>query len=254
MEKMDLLSPGDAERVVRRAAPDAIIHAAALIDVDLCEREPALAERINAEGARLIASLASERGARLVYCSTDMVFDGSKGMYREEDAAEPINHYGRTKLAGEGHSLLLCPGAVVARLSLLHGWGNEEHQSFFEVMLQRVGRDEPVRLFTAQFRTPTCVGDVCRAVERILEKPECEGIYHIAGPERVNRYEFGLRAAEIFGFPRELLIPVRMSDLREFIPRPADTSLDSRKAERELGLRFRGVAESLRASAEERGG
>jgi dTDP-4-dehydrorhamnose reductase len=254
MEAMDLLSPGDVARLVKKSVPAVIIHAAAFVDVDLCERDRGLARRINEEGTRIVAELAAETGARLIYCSTDMVFDGTKGMYTEQDSPRPVNYYGATKLAAERWVRSLCPGGMVARLALMYGLGNSAHGSFLSWMIQRLERGEPVNLFTDQFRTPTFVEDVCRAVERILERPDAAGVYHLAGPERMNRYEFGTRAADIFGFPRELLRAVRMSDVRELIPRPADNSLDNRKAEGELGIRFRSVTEGLRAIAEERRG
>lgn len=252
-ESLDLRREGSASALVRRLRPAAVIHAAALVDIDLCESEPALAMRINAGGTREIAEAAAETGARLIYFSTDMVFDGERGMYAEEDEPNPINHYGRTKLAGERHVMERCPGGVVARLALVYGTGNKAHGSFLSWTLDRLEKGRPVNLFTDQYRTPTYVGDICRAVEIILERNDIAGLYHFAGPERLNRHEFGLRLAELFGFDRALLVPSRMSDLKELMPRPKDNSMLNRKAEKALGIRFMGVTDGLRAVAAERG-
>ena len=251
MERLDLGSKDDAASLIRALRPDLVLNAAAIIDVDFCERERGKAELINAEGARIVAELAAEIGARMIYFSTDMVFDGRKGMYNEEDIPHPSNWYGETKFAGERWTRDRCPGAVIARLALMYGVGSQAHGSFLQWMLRRLGEGECVDLFTDQFRTPTFVGDVCRAVAGMIERPEVAGIYHVAGPERMNRYEFGERVAEVFHFPVGLLRPVRMEDLKDLMPRPEDSSLANHKAERDLGIRFRGVTEGLRVVAEE---
>jgi|LAHU01.1.fsa_nt_gb dTDP-4-dehydrorhamnose reductase len=251
MEHLDLEGGGDPEGLVRRVEPDAVLHAAALIDVDLCEREPARVRRVNAEATGLLAAAAAETGARLVYFSSDMVFDGTKGMYAEEDEPSPISVYGKTKLEGERLALRAAPSNIVARLSLMYGTGPAAHGSFLGWMRGRLEKGEAVNLFTDQYRTPLYVRDVCRAVERILARPEVCGVYHLAGPERMNRYEFGRRAAGAFGFPERLLNPVRMDEMRGFMPRPKDNSMDNRKAARELGVRFTEAANGLAAVARE---
>lgn len=251
MEMLDLASKDGAASLMRGLSPDAVLNAAAVIDVDFCERERERAAAVNADGARTVAGLAAELGARMIYFSTDMVFDGREGMYGEEDPPHPVNWYGETKLAGERWTNDRCPGAVIARLALMYGGGGPAHGSFLQWMLRRLGGGEGVDLFTDQFRTPTFVGDVCLAVSRMIERPGIAGLYHLAGPERMNRYALGERVAEAFHFPARLLRPVRMEDLKDLMPRPADNSLDNRKAERGLGMRFTGVREGLRIVAEE---
>jgi dTDP-4-dehydrorhamnose reductase len=253
MRRVDMASADDLGSVVREASPTVILHAAAMIDVDLCERDKEAAERINGDGTRRVATLAAETGARLVYFSTDMVFDGRKGMYKETDAPVPINHYGVTKLLGEELALAHCPGAVVMRLALTYGRGNEAHGSFLDWMIAGLKRRETLRLFIDQFRTPVFAGDVCVAAKVILNSGAPAGTYHIAGTERVNRYEFGERVAELFGFSTRLLQPVRMRDVKTVLPRPADNSLDNSKAERMLKITFRSIRDGLREVATQSG-
>lgn len=253
MERLDLASARGTVALVRRVTPDVIIHAAAMIDIDRCEREREQASRVNEEATRVVAELAAELGARLIYFSTDMVFDGRKGMYTEEDEAGPINYYGETKLAGERWAIEKCPGALVLRLALMYGRGNEAHGSFIGWMLKSLERGEPLGLFTDQYRTPLFVGDVCSAVKRILYRTELSGLYHLAGPERVNRYEFGERLAEEFSFQEHLFRPVRMEDVKSLLPRPKDLSMNNGKAERDLGVKFMRVREGLRAVRRGRG-
>ncbi len=253
MERLDFTSGSSGlSALIERFRPDVVIHAAALIDIDLCEREPVAARRINEDAVRQVASAAAAARARLVYFSTDMVFDGRKGMYAEDDEPSPLTVYGRTKLAGERLALGLCPGSVVARLSLMYGTGSAEHGSFLGWMRARLEKGEALSLFTDQYRTPLYVRDVCRAVERILRAPGIRGLYHLAGPDRMNRFDFGRKTAEVFGFPERLLRPVLMEEMPGLIPRPKDNSMDNRKAVRDLGIRFAGAVDGLRAVA--RGG
>ncbi|MCX6357759.1 MAG: SDR family oxidoreductase [Candidatus Aureabacteria bacterium] len=252
LELLDLLDAGAVESFVARCAPGVIIHAAAMIDVDLCERDRAAARAVNAGAARNMATFAARGGARFIYCSTDMVFDGERGMYTETDEPRPINFYGMTKLEGERAAAAL-PDAVVARLSLMYGEGPPGHGSFFGAMRRSLAAGVPVRLFTDQYRTPLYVGDACRAFMRLVETPALCGLFHFGGAERVNRYEFGVRMAERCGYPRELLTPVRMSEMAELLARPADTSLDSRKAVRDLGVTFHDARGGIEAALGTRG-
>jgi len=250
LEKVDVCSEHDIKTLMEMASPEVVLHAAALIDVDLCEKEREKASRVNTVGTQRMARLAAETGSRLICFSTDMVFDGEKGMYTEEDAPRPINRYGETKLAGERLALGAFPDAVVARLALMYGRVEGGYGSFLAWMLQRLKAGESVPLFVDQFRTPLYVGDVCLAIKRMIEDLHVKGIYHFAGPERVSRYEFGIQLAEMYDFPKRLLRPVRMCDLERLMPRPRDTSLDNRKAEREIGMTFKGIREGLRAMEE----
>ena len=245
MERLDLGAEGDAARVIGRIAPDTVIHAAALIDVDRCERERKAARRVNEEGTGQVAEAAARLGARLIYISTDMVFDGGKGMYTEEDEPRPICVYGATKLAGEKQALDLCPSAVVFRVSLVYGWGNGVHESFLRRMLAVLERGEEYPAFTDQFRTPTFVGDIAGAVDAVLERPGARGVFHVSGPDRLSRFEMGKIIARAFGIPQGLIRPVTMAELKGMIVRPRDISLDNGRAVRDLGVEFTGFEEGL---------
>ncbi len=249
MEQVDLTSKRRLGVVIRDASPAVILHAAAMIDVDLCEKETTQAELVNAEATGMVAELAAEIDSDLIYFSTDMVFDGLKGMYTERDKPRPINHYGKTKLAGEGLAVEKLPGCLVLRLALMYGRGNGINGSCLDWMMDGFKKGRAVKLFTDQFRTPVSVDDVCIAVERIINAGVKPGLYHLAGPERVSRYEFGERVAEVFNFQKSLISPVRMRDLKDLLPRPADNSLDCSKAERELSIKFRSVKDGLQSIA-----
>lgn len=253
MDRADLSSGEGLAEVVEAFAPDAIIHAAALIDIDLCEREREMARAVNEEGTRGVARIAAEAGARMIYFSTDMVFDGERGMYGEEDEPRPINYYGETKLAGEKWVFEYCPAAVVMRVSLIYGRGNGVHESFLGRMLKRLERGETFPVFTDQCRTPTFVKDICAAVGIALEDDDIGGLYHVSGPENLSRHEMGKEIVRVFGFPEDLIRPLKMADLEGFMPRPRDISLDNGKAAGAFGLGFTGFGAGLEAVKEEYG-
>ena len=118
---VDLSVRGDFSKALGDSSVDVVVHTAAMVSPDLCERNPSEAHAVNVEGTREIALWAEERGAKMIYFSTDLVFDGEKGWYDEEDAPAPLNVYGRTKLQGEDQVLRNCTRGVVVRLALSYG-------------------------------------------------------------------------------------------------------------------------------------
>ncbi|AET33359.1 dTDP-4-dehydrorhamnose reductase [Pyrobaculum ferrireducens] len=221
----------DPVGVLERFSPDAVVHAAALGDVDRCEVEPALCYRVNAVTTREIARWCSKRGAALVYLSTDYVFPGDRGSYREEDPPRPVNYYGLTKLLGE--EAALAAGGAVVRVAWIYGFG-PGRQNFGRTVVEKLSRGEEVRAVVDQWGSPTLNTLIAEVVAKVLEK-SISGILHAAGP-RLSRYEFALAIAEAFGFSKELVKPIKAADLSFKAPRPRDSSLDSSLAVSTLGV------------------
>jgi dTDP-4-dehydrorhamnose reductase len=224
-----------------------VIHAAAVANVDLCFTDRELGQRVNVLGTENVARAAAEVGARLVSVSTDLVFDGRQSMVHEEVRPEPICAYGETKLEAERRALALCPVAVVARSALLMGFGLGGRRTFFETSLETIRGGGRVRLFTDEHRTPISVLDAAGALLELARRPELGGIFHLAGPERVSRYELGLRMARAFGLPEERVIPISVADITFPDARPRDVSLSSERAQRELETKIPPLDEALRA-------
>lgn len=229
---LDLTDAASVAAAFRQSRPDAVFHCAAMTDVDKCEEDKELATRVNTEGTKTVASLATGSGSRLVYVSTDYVFSGEKGLYREGDPTGPINHYGYTKLMGERE--VISPGAeyLIARTSVIYGSCPAMGKVNFALWLVeslRAGKE--VTLITDQFVSPTLNTSLA---SMLLEAcgSRLSGIYHMSGAERVSRYDFGIRLAEAFGFDRGLIRPALMEQFagRWKARRPADSSLDTSKA------------------------
>ncbi|MFB3904435.1 MAG: NAD(P)-dependent oxidoreductase [Acidobacteriota bacterium] len=220
----------------------AVIHAAALTNADLCESMPALARRVNVEGTRALADL-FRLETRFIYLSTDLVFDGARGRYSESDAINPVNFYGQTKAEGE-QAVLGRPGAVVVRLCLSYGPATPFSAGFSGVMRGLLDSGQPVRLFVDQYRTPIYVGDIVQGLERLIEKEPRHRTYHLGGPERVSRWDFGCLYVDVFGYKRASLQPVP-ADSAGLVRRGEDCSLDCTRFVKELGFQPSGLLAGL---------
>ncbi len=241
---MDLSRPDDIRRVVEIVAPDVIIHCAAMSDLDLCEKEPELCYRINAEATGILAELSSEMGCRLIYTSSDMVFDGQKGFYSESDKVRPINIYGRAKRDGEERIKDSCPDHVIVRVALVYGPPVIRGNSFSEKILARIQNGKTVVLFEDQFRSPIYVVNLAHVLLELAELP-FTGTLHLGGKDRVDRYTFGLTLAELKQISISLIVASRMQDVETTAPRPLDVSFDISKAQNLLKTALLGYREGL---------
>jgi dTDP-4-dehydrorhamnose reductase len=224
LRPIDLGDPGAVAAAFRAANPDVVLHAGAMARLSDCHRAPERATRVNAGGSRTLAELATAR-ARLLLVSTDLVFDGEKGAYREEDAPSPLSVYGATKVAAE-RAVLAAPRGVVARVSLLFGPSLAGRPSFFTEQAEALRAGRPVTLFADEWRTPLGLAAAARALVE-LALFEYTGLLHVGGPERLSRVEMGRWLAEHLGADPAVIRPARREDVPAPEPRPRDVSLDS---------------------------
>jgi dTDP-4-dehydrorhamnose reductase len=221
---VDLADPEGVAMAFRAARPDAVLHLAALSAVSACHADPTRAERTNVHGTNLLAELAAERGARLVYVSTDMVFDGMKGNYCERDEPNPLMTYSRTKLAAEP-AVLAAPRAAVARVSLLFGPTVIGRPYFFDLQLDKLRAGQKTTWFEDEWRSPLALVAAARALLDML-RSDFTGLIHVGGPERLSRLDFGLRLGRFFGADPINIVPVTQASVSTPEPRPRDLSLD----------------------------
>jgi dTDP-4-dehydrorhamnose reductase len=242
---VDLSVRDDFSKTFGDLSVDTVIHTAAMVSPDLCEREPHMAHAVNVEGTREVALWAEERGARMIYFSTDLVFDGEKGWYNEEAAPGPLNVYGKTKLKGEEEVLQVCTRWVIVRLALSYGTTRGAKGDWTLSMRRALEAGNTLHLYTDQFRTPAYVGDTAEAVFR-LARDGRNGIYHMGGGERLSRYDFGRKFCHLFGLDEQRFVPVRMDEVHMDAPRAKDCSLDTKKLTQEIGLSPRDAEQGLR--------
>jgi dTDP-4-dehydrorhamnose reductase len=233
---LDLADPASIERAFDAVGPAAVVHSGAIASPDECERDPALARRVNAEGTKTLAGLCGRAGARLIVISTDLVFDGEKGRYGEDEAPNPLSTYGRVKLEAEEAALARAPGAVVVRICAAYGRLLGGRPCFTDEILAALGRGEPVAAFTDQWRSPTAADLLPEVLLRLLNTPDLSGVFHWGGADRATRFESALALCRTFGYDETLVRPSRMNDRRTLARRPRDSSLDSSRLSVALGL------------------
>lgn len=237
---------------LERLEPSLVINCAAVADVDLCERRPDLALRVNAEGAANAARASRAAGARFIHISTDYVFDGGQaGPYSEEDPAAPRSVYGASKLDGERRVLKECPEALVVRTSWLFGPGGGD---FVERTLRLAREEGWVGGVTDQVSCPTYTPDLTAALEALAQRG-AEGIVHFANSGACTRHDLALRIVDRAGIGRDLEVrPQRWADLGRPAPRPASSVLSCARYASLTGLTPRpweeALAERLAAEAE----
>jgi dTDP-4-dehydrorhamnose reductase len=242
--RVDLEDRASLEQTLAGYRPAVIVHLAAVTNPDRCEAEPGIAGRVNLEATSQITAFAARAGSKLLFASTDLVFDGKQGGYTEQDEARPLSVYGATKLKAERTVLTACPGAFVFRSSLIYGFGSPVSKTFFSGVLEQLRQGRPMRLFTDQRRNPVLVDDLARAIQIAIEK-DLGGLYHVGGPAAVTRYEFGKLVCEAFGFAEGLLVPTKMRDFACKAQRPLDSTLDWTKFAAKTGFRQTSLPEGL---------
>lgn len=212
---VDLTAPGMIAAVVQALRPDVVLHLAALARLDLCERDPARARAVNATAAE---GLAARFGARLLFVSTDLVFDGRHAPYAATAPVSPLSVYGASK--AEGEEAVRAHGGRVARLPLLFG-PDAQRRGASAALRAALGEPAPVTLYTNEYRTPLHVVDAARALVELAAVPDGPSLVHVAGPERVSRWEFGTRFCRRHGLPVERLQAAECMDPL----RPRDVAL-----------------------------
>lgn len=248
--KLDAIADPSPEPLFADLAPTRVILLTALSSIGDCERYPGLARALNVDFPRKIAEICERRSIRLVHVSTDLVFGatppGDSG-FREGDPPAPLSLYGRTKAEGEVAVLQACASALVVRLPLC--WDEQGRGcGASEPLLDAVRKHAQVRLFTDEWRTPLHVADAARALVEVAFGT-AHGWLHVAGPERITRYDLGLSLLIASGLDPTRARAAIQATTREKegceATRPADVCLDSTRA-RDLGLVLPGVSQSLK--------
>jgi dTDP-4-dehydrorhamnose reductase len=247
---LDVTDAEAVERAFDQAKPDLVIHAAALTDTSLCEEDPALAMRVNAEGSLHVAEACRGVGAALVYVSTNEVFDGARGEpYGESDEPNPINAYGRSKLEGERLVQGTLPQHYVVRTAWLYAEGGNNFPARVLRLAEqrpalRTGRRE-LSMVTDEVATPTWARDLAAAIIRLAAQP-AYGIYHLTNAGYCSRYEWAAEVLRLAGPPWAdvALRPITSAEYGAGPPKPPFSALRNEAAAR-LGITLRPWQEAL---------
>ncbi|MES3629396.1 MAG: dTDP-4-dehydrorhamnose reductase [Longimonas sp.] len=251
---LDITRADDIEALFDDFTPNVLVNCAAMTDVDGCAEDKDACWATNATAVEQLADACRRHGTRLVQVSTDFVFDGEDGPYTEDARPNPVNYYGRSKLAGENavRASGIAKWAIV-RTVLVYGTGtNLGRGTIVTWLMQKLEAGEPVHIVTDQWRTPTYVNDLARGIERVLHL-EKTGVYHVSGRELVSIYDLATTVAEVCNYDASLITPVTSDFFGDAVPRPPRTGFIILKAETELGYRPTPLRGALRSVAEELG-
>lgn len=241
--KLDITDEKDVLNKIKSLSPDLVVHSAALTNVDYCEDHKEEAYKINAQGTLNMVKACEKIDSKLIYVSTDFVFDGTEGSYKETDKTNPISYYGLSKLKGEEFVQESDIKSAIVRVSVLYGW----HENFNYVMwvIDELKKGNNINIVTDEYNSPTYAENAAEAILKIFSKNK-EGIYHIAGDERINRFDFAKNIARVFELDETLINPIKSEDLIRKARRPLDSSLSVEKAKNDLNFKFFKTTEGLK--------
>jgi dTDP-4-dehydrorhamnose reductase len=241
-QNFDILKEREIRASLAEFRPDWVIHSAAYTNVDGCEKEPDKAYRVNSDGARDVARACWSVGARMLFVSTDYVYDGNKGSpYVETDQPGPLNVYGKSKLKGEQEVLRVLPDALIVRTSWLYGHNGP---NFVEAILSQVGKKDELRVVDDQAGNPTYTRDLADGIARLVEAG-ASGVVHVSNEGMCSWYDYARRILELAGVTGINVSPVTTAELGRPAVRPACSALSNDRYYNITGHRLRAWGEAL---------
>jgi dTDP-4-dehydrorhamnose reductase len=223
---------------------DLIIHCAAIINVDDCEDDIELAKKLHIETTKVIVNYLNINNGRLIYISTDSVFDGeNQSAYSETDTVNPLNIYAMTKFLGEKSAQQMC-NSLILRVNIV-GWTQGESASFFEWILRGLIDKVPLNLFHDVYFSPLHVDDLSLIIEKIIDKP-IFGLYHCASNDSISKYGFGKKVAEIFCLPDSNINKISVEGVKFKANRPKNMALNIEKISFALGCDFPSIIDAIK--------
>ena len=240
---VDVIDRSAVKAAVMPHNPDVIINAAALTNVDQCETDKGLAHMFNVNLVEHVVRVARSTDAYVIHLSTDFVFNGEDGPYDEDAVPDPINYYGRTKLAGENVVVSSGVDATILRTNVVYG-PPPARMDFVRWIIRAMDTDTDINVVTDQYCNPTYVDDLALAILRCIER-RATGLYHIGGADYLSRYQIAERVVAFFKGRPSLVAPTTSDLLDQAARRPLRGGLVPLKAEAKLGIRFRGLESGL---------
>jgi dTDP-4-dehydrorhamnose reductase len=232
--EMDFTKEASIKAVFEKYRPDTVVHAGAMSKPDECELNKELTWKVNVTGTSNLLAAAAETSSHFLYISTDFVFDGKKGMYKEEDEAGPVNYYGQTKLAAEKLVQQYQYNWAIVRTVLVYGKPLSGRNNILTIVKEKLEKGESYKVVSDQVRTPTYVGDLANGIVTIIEKKKT-GTWHLSGEEVLTPYNMACHTADFLQLNKSLVEKVTADTFVQPAQRPLKTGFDITKAKMELG-------------------
>ena len=242
---LDVTDKTDVFNLINKIKPNLVIDTHSITNVDYCELHKDDAWNINVVGLRNIAEVCKIFGSKLIFISTDYVFDGKKLNYGEKDKLNPLNYYGKTKAISEKILELLGTNYTILRTSVIYGVGSQGKQTFVSWVLEKLRANKEIKVVIDQFNKPTLVDDLAN-ISYLLYEKDIGGLFHAVGKDLISRYEFAKQIARHFNLNQNLIKPTTSSELNQVAIRPRKLNLSTNKLERVLKTIPRGIEEGLK--------
>lgn len=224
---VDLTSTLALKKILKKIQPEIVIHCAAIVNVDLCEKNHKAANRLHMKATEVLAGYRGNK-KKFVYISTDSVFDGQRGNYKETDKPNPLNYYALSKLKGEKAALKINPNSLVIRTNI-YGFHVPEGNSLVEWALDNFRQNKKINGFKDVYFNPLYTKQLAIIVKKIIEKKEIRGIINAASKKSVSKYNFLRLLAKTFRNKENIVNPISVDDLELIAKRPRNTTLNINK-------------------------
>jgi len=241
----DLSDWSKIERLCQAVNPAVIVHTAAYANPDYCELHHKQALTLNTFATRELAKAANRLGSKLIYTSTDFVFDGRRGEYSEADDPAPLNYYGKTKFLAELEIMNHCSHYDTLRIGTLYGRGNGIRPNFFETLEKQLLAGMKPSCVVDQYRTFLFVEDAVQVISKLIEEKKVKGLFHLGGPEKASRFQFAEKLCATLRVSDSLIEKDRLADSTSAAVRPPDCSLNSNKIIKALNLNLSSISQAL---------
>ncbi len=244
LRKLDLTQYRDIEECLDEVQPYVVVHSAGMTDVQQCQENTEAAEEVNFRATAQLAAFCKEKGIRLVYLSSDQVFDGEKGNYNEDEEPSPKNHYGKTKYDAEKAVKSICENYVIARLNLIYGHGEAVKKTFTDRILIANWAQKTYPIFAGQVRSPLSLDVASRAIRELADS-EFIGTLNLGGLEAIDRWDFALKLIAFLKIDPSVIEKAQPDDkIKELYP--INTSYDTSKAQQEIKTELLSIDEGLK--------
>jgi len=244
-ECFDLMDLGLLRNWLHNTKPDIVIHCAAFVNIDFCEENFDLAYRLHVDTTSVISDYLNSSGGRLIYISTDSVYDGEKiGSYVESDPVRPLNNYSKTKLLGE-KPVGLIENGLILRTNII-GENQGERNSFAEWIFEALANNEQLNLFEDVLFSPIHVSDLAKVIDKIIREP-IFGLFHCASVNHTSKFDFGIEMAKEFNFSCQNINKVSIDASGLKTARPKNMSLDVSKLSNALNYQLPGFRDAIKS-------
>src|SRR5690606_23537984 len=244
-KSLDITNKKEVDEIFNYFKPEVVINTAAMTNVDLCESEQEACLQLNVEAVKHLIHQSEKYQSHLIHLSTDFIFDGKNGPYKEDDAPNPLSFYGKSKWKAEQLVQQAATKWSIVRTIIVYGVGEQMSRSNIVLWAkQALEKGNPLTIVNDQFRMPTLAEDLAQACVLIAEK-QATGVFHISGKDMMSIIELVYRVADFYGYDKSVVTPIASSSLNQAAQRPPRTGFVLDKAIRQLGYAPHSFEEGL---------